>query len=135
VFLMCIFKVKCMSWVLNNVKYIRDPPHCLIKAYSTASMLFEIISRFTRKKELVFYKTHSKIIQDMTLRLLCANCFKSVHNIEVVFCTSAYFLSEDDERILVKTKRYTYSPRLPILSIYLFVGSLIWKYLCTGPEH
>jgi len=57
----------------------------------------------------------------MTLRLLCANCFKSVHNIEVVFYPSACFLSEADEGILVRTKSNIYSPRRSILSILLAV--------------
>jgi hypothetical protein len=57
----------------------------------------------------------------MTLRLLCANCFKSVNNIDVVFYSSACFRSGTAERIQVRTKSYTYSPRLPILSILLTV--------------
>jgi hypothetical protein len=57
----------------------------------------------------------------MTVRLLCTNCFKSVHNIEVVFYPSACFRSETAEPIQVRTKSYTNSPRLPILSILLAV--------------
>jgi len=55
----------------------------------------------------------------MTLCLICANCFKSVHNIEVFFYPSACFLSEAAERILVRTK-FTQIDR----------GFLYCQYIC-----